>query len=68
MKTNGILTVAPARLVMFMLPLFIVITLIWVTTVPRDFGMVSGVMLVVLAFEMFFGKTAIRLRHEPRYP
>ncbi len=56
LKTKGILTVAPARLVMFMVPLFIVVTPLWVTSVPRDFGMVSGVMLVVLAFEMFFGK------------
>jgi UDP-GlcNAc:undecaprenyl-phosphate GlcNAc-1-phosphate transferase len=56
LKTKGVLTVAPARLVMFMVSLFIAVTPLWITTVPRDFGMVSGVMLVVLAFEMFFGK------------
>ena len=56
LKTKDVLTVAPARLVMFMVPLFIAVTPLWITTVPRDFGMVSGAMLMVLAFEMFFGK------------
>ena len=56
LKTKGILTVAPTRLVMVLVPLFIAVTPLLVTTVPRDFGMVSGVMLVVLSFEMFFGK------------
>ncbi len=56
LKTKGIITVAPVRLVMFLVPLFVAVTPLLVTTVPRDFGIVSSVMFVVFFFELIFGK------------
>lgn len=38
-------------------PAFVLTTVVWVAHVPRDFGMVSGVLAALLAFEILSNRT-----------
>ncbi len=56
LKARGIVTVVPGRLVLLLVPSFVGSAALLAETVPRDFGIMSGVLFVLLLFEMIFGK------------
>ena len=56
-KQGKAVRIGPAIVLVTLIPVYLVAGSLSVVSVPRDFGIVSTVMLVVLAFELLFGKT-----------
>lgn len=47
---------APLLLISALIPSFMLLGSLWVTTVPRDFGVVAGVLFLIVAVEIFFNR------------
>lgn len=56
MKSNPIVQRIPIRIISFCIPAFMLITAAWVYEVPRDFGIVTGVLTVIVAIEIIWNR------------
>lgn len=53
-RENTKLALVPFRIVQWAVPLYILVSTLWVATVPRDFGVVAAVLFVLVGLELTF--------------
>lgn len=56
LKTSVLIQKGPVTLMSVLIPVFLITGSLWVASVPRDFGVVSGVLFIVAAVELLSNK------------
>lgn len=52
-----LLVVPPRRFLEIGIPAYLVLTSLWISTVPRDFGIAAALVVALMVYEFFWGKT-----------